>query len=267
MLEMATHTGAAHLYEQFGLAGRTIAITGAGRGIGRAIAIEAARAGARVAACSRTESDLASLRREIEYLGGQCDSHVVDVSDTDALSTFTEAVVDQSGALDGFVNNAGWNLLKAAVDYTRGEVDRILDLNLRAYYWGCVSAARTMKGLGRGGSIVNVTSRAGLVGNPGRAPYSAAKAGVNNLTRTLAGELATDGIRVNAVAPGLTATPLATEFLDGHPDEGYRMVEQISLGRFAECDEIARPVVFLLAPAASMITGHTLVVDGGWSAV
>jgi NAD(P)-dependent dehydrogenase (short-subunit alcohol dehydrogenase family) len=135
MLEMATHTGAAHLYEQFGLAGRTIAITGAGRGIGRAIAIEAARAGARVAACSRTELDLAALRREIEYLGGQCDSYVVDVSDTDALSTFIEAVVDRSGALDGFVNNAGWNLLKATVDYTRAEVDRILDLNLRAYYW------------------------------------------------------------------------------------------------------------------------------------
>jgi 3-oxoacyl-[acyl-carrier protein] reductase len=256
----------AHVYSQFGLAGQTVAITGAGRGIGRALAVEVAQAGAYVAACSRTRDDLDSLCDEIKSLGGECDGFVVDVTDTDALFDFVTAVADARGSLDGFVNNAGWNVLRPALEYSRYEVDRILDLNLRTYYWGCVAAARTMSRLGRGGSIINVTSRAGLAGNPGRAPYSAAKAAVNNLSRTLAGELAPDGIRVNAVAPGLTATPLAAAFLVGHPEEAQRMLDQIPLARFAKSEEIARPVTFLLSPAASMITGHILVVDGGWSA-
>ncbi|HEV7886549.1 MAG TPA: SDR family oxidoreductase [Acidimicrobiales bacterium] len=249
----------------FDLSGRVVAVTGAGRGIGRAIALDVAHSGAAVAACSRTASELESLEAEIAGFGGQCKTVVSDLSTVDGVDAFVSFAAGAFGRVDALVNNAGVNLLKDALAYSEDEVDVLLNLNLKSVYFLCLAGARQMIAQGGGGSIVNITSQAGVVGAPGRAPYSAAKAGVNNLTRTLAAEWASHGIRVNAVAPTVTLTPLAEKAMADRPGFREEVAERILLGRPAEVREMSVPTVFLLSDAASMITGHVLVVDGGWT--
>jgi 2-deoxy-D-gluconate 3-dehydrogenase len=170
------------------------------------------------------------------------------------------------GRLDGVVNNAGCNILRDAVDYSEEEVDMLFNLNLRAVYWSCVLSARGMIEHGSGGSIINITSQAAIAAAPGRAPYSAAKAGVNHLSRTLAAEWATHGIRVNALAPTVTATRLGLEAMSQRPSFAEEVRRRVLLrGRPAEVEEISEPTVFLLSDASRLITGQTLVVDGGWT--
>jgi 2-deoxy-D-gluconate 3-dehydrogenase len=251
----------------FALADRVVVVTGAGRGIGREVALCAARSGASIVVCSRTSSELDSLAEEIADEGGRCVTVVVDLTSVDAADDLMSAAVGAFGRVDGIVNNAGINVLRDAMDYTEAEIDCIFDLNLRSVYRCCTRAARQFMAQGSGGCIVNVTSQAGVVGAPGRAPYSAAKAGVNNLTRTLAAEWASAGIRVNAVAPTVTLTPLGLSALKQRPEFAVEVRTKILLGRPAEVREIGLPIVFLLTAAASMITGHVLVVDGGWTIV
>lgn len=252
---------------EFSLTDQVVLVTGAGRGIGRAIAMDAAASGALVIGTSRTPAELESLEEEVGNLGGRCRTVSADLAGTDGIRRAVEFAVEVGGRLDAVVNNAGINTLKDAVDYTEAEVDMMIDLNYRSVYWACVIAAKQMMAQGHGGSIVNITSQAGVVGGPGRAPYSGLKAGVNNLTRTLAAEWATSGIRVNALAPTVTLTPLGRKAMAERPAFAAEVKERILLGRPAEVREISVPTVFLLSRAASMITGHVLVVDGGWTIV
>ena len=254
--------------ESFSLEGKVVAVTGAGRGIGRTIALDAVRSGARVAVGSRTTGELESLGRVIESMGGECLVHGLDVTDLSSIEAFFEAVDAHYRGLHVLVNNAGYNKLGQILDYDEALYDEIVDTNLKNVFFCSQAAAKSMIARGIRGSIVNISSQAGVVGAPERGPYSAAKGGVNNLTRTAAAEWAEHGIRVNAVAPTVTRTPLAQKGMeDSQAFADAVKTKNLLRGDLAEPEEISAPVIFLASDAASMITGHVLVVDGGWTIV
>ncbi len=251
---------------RFGLEGKVVAVTGAGRGIGRLIATEAFESGAKLAVGSRTVGELETLQAEIVEAGGECFYNSVDVSDVASIRVFIQSIVEHYGRIDVLVNNAGYNKLAKIVDYDEEEYDRIVDANLKNVFFCSQAAAKQMIAQGGGGAIVNLSSQAGVVGAPERGPYSGAKAGVNNLTRTMAAEWAEFGIRVNVVAPTVTRSPMAEKAMRDSPSFASSVKEKNLLRRdLAEPGEVSAPVIFLASEAASMITGHTLVVDGGWT--
>ena len=254
--------------ERFGLDDTVVMVTGAGRGIGRTIALEAVRSGARVAVGSRTVGELESLSAEITDAGGDAFFHRLDVVDVRSIQEFVDRAVGHFGRIDALVNNAGYNKLAAALDCDEELYDTIVDANLKNVFFCSQIVARQMIAQGGGGSIVNISSQAGVVGAPERGPYSGAKAGVNNLTRTLAAEWAPHHIRVNAVAPTVTRSPLAEQAMrDSQALAEAVRTKNLLRGDLAEPEEISAPVIFLLSEAAGMITGHVLVVDGGWTIV
>jgi NAD(P)-dependent dehydrogenase (short-subunit alcohol dehydrogenase family) len=252
----------------FGLEDKVVIVTGAGRGIGRTIALDAVRSGAKVSVGSRTTTELDSLAVEIEAMGGECLVNRLDVVDVDSIQRFMDATVDHYGRIDVLINNAGYNKLAPALDYDEELFDTIIDANLKNVFFCSQRAARIMIAAGNGGCIINISSQAGVVGAPERGPYSGAKGGVNNMTRTLAAEWAPHQIRVNAVAPTVTRSPLAEAAMkDSQAFADAVKTKNLLRGDLAEPDEISAPVIFLASQAASMITGHTLVVDGGWTII
>ena len=252
----------------FELAGKTVIVTGAGRGIGRTIALDAVRSGARIAVGSRTLTELETLQTEVEAMGSECFIHALDVTDVASIRSFFDAVEAHYGDVDVLVNNAGYNKLARIVDYDEELYDLIVDANLKNVFFCSQSMAKQMIARGVKGNIVNISSQAGVIGAPERGPYSGAKGGVNNLTRTMAAEWAEFGIRVNAVAPTVTRSPMAEGAMKDSPAFAAAVkTKNLLRGDLAEPEEISAPVIFLASDAASMITGHTLVVDGGWTMV
>ena len=252
----------------FNLDNKVVVVTGAGRGIGRQIALDTARSGANLAVGSRTQEELNSLKSEIESMGRQCWRGPLDVTNLESIKAFTGSVIAHYGRIDALINNAGFNRQKDIIDYTEGEFDSIIDANLKSVFFLSQLAARQMITQGAGGGIVNITSQAGVVGAPKRGPYSGAKAGVNNLTKTMAAEWGEYNIRVNAVAPTVTRTGMTERAMSENAAWAKTAREKILLPvDAAELEEISAPVIFLVSEAASMITGQTLVVDGGWTIV
>lgn len=253
---------------RFGLDDKVVIVTGAGRGIGRVIAREAFESGARVAVGSRTTGELESLAADIEAAGGECFFHPLDVSDVASIRAFMRAVVARFGRIDVLINNAGYNKLGPLLDTDEALYQRIVDANLKSVMFASQAAARQMIAQGTGGAIVNISSQASVIGAPERGIYSGAKAGVNNLSRTMAAEWAEHGIRVNVVGPTVTRSPLAEQALADSPSfaESVRRNNLLRRG-LAEPEEISAPVIFLASDAASMITGQVLIVDGGWTMV
>jgi NAD(P)-dependent dehydrogenase (short-subunit alcohol dehydrogenase family) len=250
---------------RFDLDGRIALVTGAARGLGRAIALALAEAGADVALGLRDVSRDDGLAGQIRDLGRRALPLQMDVTLLEEVDAAVAATVEQLGSLDLLVNNAGGGAgLVPAEEVSVAAFDRTLDVNLRGTFFACRAAFEPMRERGFG-RIVSVSSQAALVALPGEAAYCSAKAAVSHLTRCLAVEWGRHGITVNSVAPTFVRTP-GTEPVLSDPQFRAEVEERIAaLHRIGEPDEVAGAVVFLCSPAASLITGETLVIDGGWT--
>ena len=246
------------------LSGRVAIVTGASRGIGRAIAVALAGAGADVALGARTASDLDETAEAVRALGRQAIAVPTDVTVAADVERLVERTVAELGGLDVLINNSGIGEPHTALDTTEEVWDRHLDVNAKGTFLCCRAAARHM--LARGaGKIVNVTSIFALKGVPNYAAYSASKAAVVGLTRALAIEWAPGGVQVNALAPGYVATDINAE-ARADPDRLAGLVRAVPARRIAEPDEIGPLVVYLASLASDYVTGAVLTFDGGWHA-
>jgi NAD(P)-dependent dehydrogenase (short-subunit alcohol dehydrogenase family) len=239
------------------LNGQLALVTGAGRGIGRGCAEAFANAGARVIAVARSESDLAEVAA---HPSGRIEALQGDVTTDELLSTI-EALPD----LSILVNNAGANRPQPFVDVDDESFDFVLDLNVRAAFRVAQAAVRSMLASETKGSIVHMSSQMGHVGSPNRSVYCMTKHAIEGLTKAMAVELAPKGIRVNSVAPTFIETPLTKPMLDD-PEFREFVFGMIPMGKLGTIDDVVAAVMYLVSSGAGMITGHSLKVDGGWTA-
>jgi NAD(P)-dependent dehydrogenase (short-subunit alcohol dehydrogenase family) len=250
----------------FRLEGQVALVTGAARGLGRAIAIALAEAGADVALGLRDSSQRADVVEAIEACGRRALPLQMNMVDLNQVRQAIEAAAAHFGRLDLLVNNTGVAPTNLALDVREEDFDRTLAVNLKGTFFACQAAGRLMKEQG-GGRIVNMSSQAGFVALPTESVYCMTKAGIAHLTKCLAVEWGPYNINVNAVAPTFIHTP-GTEPVLSSPQFHAETVSKIAaLHRIGEPSEVTGAVVFLASPAASLITGHTILIDGGWTAV
>jgi NAD(P)-dependent dehydrogenase (short-subunit alcohol dehydrogenase family) len=245
----------------FRLDGQTAVVCGAGRGIGRGCALGLADAGADIVAISRTAAEISTVAAEVEARGRRAWALTCDVTDPAAVCSAFASLE----AVDVVVAAAGANVPEPFLSVSAERLDALLAVNVKGTFLVVQAAARRMVAAGRGGAVVVLSSQMGRVGAPNRTVYCTAKHAVEGLTRAAAVELAPEGVRVNAVAPTFVETPMTRPFL---ADPAFRaeVEAQIPLGRIGQVRDVVGAVVFLASPAAALITGASLAVDGGWTA-
>ena len=246
----------------FDLHGLSALVTGAGRGLGAAIATELAAAGAKTYILSRNQAELNELAQHIAAQGGQAQPIVCDITDEQAV----QAALNSIEQLDILVNNAGGNHPAEFLDVTAEQLDKLMQLNVRSVFLTSQAAARKIMQNGeRGGSIINMSSQMGHVGAARRSVYCMTKHAVEGLTKAMALELAAHNIRVNTVAPTFVLTPMTEAFFQ---EESFRdwVMQRLPMGRLLPAQDVAQAVRYLASPAGAMITGTSLKLDGGWTA-
>lgn len=251
-------------YPRFDLEDQVALVTGASKGIGYGVAKALAHAGAKVAVAARDLDALKSLAEEIREDGGNALAVALDVRDVAQISTAFEQVHNHFGRLDIVVNNAGLGANHAAVDVTEADWDDMMVVNLKGLFFCCQAAGRIMLRQGKG-QIINMSSQASVVGIRDHAVYCASKGGVNQLTRVLALEWSSQGVTVNAVAPTFIYTPGTAERLD-NPEYLEGVLARLPMGHVGTITDVAGAVIYLASPAAAMVTGTVLLVDGAWTA-
>jgi len=247
----------------YNLKGRTAVVTGGGSGLGRQFALVLAEAGARVAVTGRKLEPLQETVRLVQEIGGTAMAASMDVMQPESIQAALAEIEAQFGVADILLNNAGSNRAKFATDVTPDDWDAVLDTNLKGCFFVAQEFAKKLKAAGKGGSIINMASVIGLRTQKAISAYMAAKAGLLHLTRGLALEWASSGIRVNALAPGYFRTELTGAFLD--TDAGKKLISSSPMKRGGNLDELCAPMMLLASDAGSFITGSVVVVDGGHS--
>lgn len=238
--------------------GKSIIVTGAGKGIGKACALLAASLGAHVIAIARTKSDLDALSA-VSFDSGSIEGWAFDVQSPELYKK-----VARLASLDGLINNAGINKVANMIDQTQENYDAVMNLNVKSTYMLSQAAIRPMMAAGQG-AIVHMSSQMAFIGSPGRTLYCMSKHAIEGLTKAMAVELAEQNIRVNTVAPTFVMTPMTKPMLDDKEFYEYVM-SMLPLGRLAQPEDIANACMYLLSDMANMITGTSLKVDGGWTA-
>tara|TARA_Y100001970_G_scaffold293589_1_gene441418 strand:- start:3135 stop:3899 length:765 start_codon:yes stop_codon:yes gene_type:complete len=253
------------MLKQINLKNKIALVTGAGKGIGKACSIALAQAGAKVIAVSRTKKDLDALEKIIKKTKGKSKSYVCDVTNTMKF----QKIVDELPALHVLVNNAGTNRPEYFTKIKRRDMEYMVNLNLKACFniaQICVDKMLKTKNRKKNStSIINMSSQLGIVGAPIRSVYSMTKFGIEGLTKGMAIDLAKHNIRVNTVCPTFVETPMVKNFFKNKKFKKYA-IDNIPLGRVAKESDVATAVAFLAAESSSMITGSSLIVDGGWTA-
>lgn len=249
----------------FDLSGKKALVTGAGRGIGKAVALELARAGADVGLVARTESELNAVAGQVQEIGRRAVVAASDLTMTADIPALVSGLAGKLGGIDILVNNAGTNIPQDSVDVTEDAWDTIMAINLKSCFFMAQSVGRMMIERGRGGRIINMTSQTGSVALIKRAAYCASKAGLNLVTKVLAMEWGSHEILVNAVAPTFVETEMTKPMLADPQFREYALAKNV-LKRFGTTDDVAGAVIYLASPAANLVTGHILLVDAGWTA-
>ncbi len=245
----------------FRLDGRRALVSGAGRGIGLAASAALAEAGAHVTLCARTGDEVEAAAATLRAQGLSADALTIDVTD---IERFTSVVASRD-AYHVFVNNAGTNRPKPLLDVTPDDFDAVMNLNVRAAYFAAQAVARKMVADGVRGSIINMSSQMGHVGAASRTLYCASKWAMEGFSKAMAIDLASSGIRVNTLCPTFTETPLTRPFLED-PSFKASVLSKIKLGRLGTVEDLMGAIVFLAGDASALMTGSSLVIDGGWTA-
>ncbi|HZQ51715.1 MAG TPA: SDR family NAD(P)-dependent oxidoreductase [Bryobacteraceae bacterium] len=244
------------------LSGKTALITGASKGLGKAMALSLAEAGAHIALVSRDAEKLGEVKREIEQAGGNAEVFTADVSDEQSVNRLQSELADKKVQI--LINNAGINIRKQLHEFSLEEWQRVMNTNLTSVFLLCRAFVPAMKGTGYG-RIINMTSIMSHVSLPGRSAYSASKAALLGLIRALALELAAEGITVNGISPGPFGTEMNTAVMQ-NPEVNAQFLASIPLGRWGKVEEIGSLARYLCSEAAGFITGTDIVIDGGWLA-